>query len=217
MDILDNIITAASSGELEKLKALLEKYPDMVDKSNSAGLTPLAGALVNKRLEETEYLLIKNADKRSCMENGQPALDWAREQDNNDAAFFLIAWDYLDRLYAAAAIWKKHKIKEAYCDICLARMTEEDSTMLSVDEAFMAENYSNKVVEQVRKQKPSLFKDKTPKEAVEIVKDQIKKSAPTGRYFVCEDCVETYYLQIVFGKDRDKVFEIVNRIFEESN
>jgi hypothetical protein len=63
------------------------------------------------------------------MKNGETAVEWAKEQDNNNAAFFLIAWDYLDRLYEATAIWKKHKIKESYCDICLGNMKQEESTL----------------------------------------------------------------------------------------
>ncbi|MCL2481173.1 MAG: ankyrin repeat domain-containing protein [Spirochaetaceae bacterium] len=218
MDILDDIITTASSGEFEKLKELTEKYPEMINKTNNNGLTPLTSALINDRINETEYLLSKYADKKSCMKNGQPALEWAKEQDNNNAAFFLIAWDYLDRLYEASNIWKKHKIKEAYCDVCIARITEEDSTMLNIDEVFTPENnYSKKIIEQVKKSHPLLLENKSTDEIKKTIMEQIKNSSPTGKYFVCEECIEKYFSQIVFGKSKDKVFEIVTRMFEENS
>ena len=216
MDILENIITAVSSGELNKLKELIEKNPDMVNKTNSNGLTPLAAALLNDKMQETEYLLTKDADKNSSMQIGKTAIEWAKEQDNNNSAFLLIAWDYLDRLYAAAALWKKHKIKEAICDVCSARITEDDSTMLTIDEAFMADNYVSIVINQAKKLHPSLLEKKTTDKIKEIIKEQITKATITGRYFVCEECIEKYFLQIIFGKNRDKVFEIVTSMFEEN-
>ena len=219
MDILDNIITAASSGEFEKLKELIEKYPEMVNKTNNNGLTPLTSALINDKIDETEYLLSKNADKKSQMpaENGKTAVEWAKEQDNNNAAALLIAWDYIDRLYEAANLWKKHKIKEAYCDACVARITEEDSTILTIDEAFAAGNYSGKVIEQAKKMQPSLLENKNADEIMETIKEQVKNSSITGKYFVCEECIEKYFSQIVFGKNKEKVFELVTRMFEENS
>ncbi|MCL2705786.1 MAG: ankyrin repeat domain-containing protein [Spirochaetaceae bacterium] len=218
MDILDDIITLISSGEFEKLKELIEKYPDMINKSNNDGLTPLTNALINDRINETEYLLSKYADKKSCMPNGQTVLEWAKEQDNNNSAFFLIAWDYLDRLYEANSIWKKFKIKEAYCDVCISHITEEDSTMLSIDEVFTPENnYSRKVIEQAVKSHPLLLENKSTDEIKKTIIEQIKNSSPTGKYFVCEECIEKYFLQIIFGKNRDNVFEIVTRMFEENS
>ena len=216
MNILDDIITAVSSGEFEKLKELIEKNPDMVNKANSNGLTPLTNALINNKIDETEYLLSKNGDKKSSMQNGKTALEWAKEMDNNDAAFFLIAWDYLDRLYEAANLWKKHQIKEAYCDVCIARITEEDSTMLTIDEAFAVEEYSSKVIGQVKKIQPLLLENKTLDEVMVTIKEQVKNSSVTGRYFVCEECIDKFFSQIVFGKNRDKVFEIVTRMFEKN-
>jgi len=217
MDTLDNIITAISSGEFEKLKELMNKHPEMVNNANKDGLTPLASALVNSKIDETEFLLSRNADKKSIMKSGKTAIEWAKEQDNNDAAFFLIAWDYLDRLYEASAIWKKHKIKESYCDVCLGNMKQEDSTMLSVDEAFTVESYASKVTDQIKAQHPAFFKNKTEEEAREAIKTQIKNAAATGRFIVCERCIEEYFLQVVFGKNRDKVLDIVSRMYEENN
>ena len=219
MDILDNIITAVSSGEFKKLKELIEKYPEMVNKSNSSGLTPLATALINDKVDETEYLLSKNADKKSRMrmENEQTAIEWAKEQDNNNSAFFLIAWDYLDRLYEAANLWKKHKIQEAYCDSCIAHITEEDSTMLTIDEAFAVDSYSSKVVEQAKKIHPFFVENKNMDEIKKVIIEEIKKSSITGKYFVCENCIEKYFSQIIFGKNREKVFEITTRMFEENS
>ena len=216
MDILDDIITSISSGEFEKLKELIEKNPDMVNKANSKGLTPLANALINNRLDETEYLLSKSGDKKSRMQNGQAALEWAKEQEDNNAAFFLIAWDFLDRLYEAGSLWKKHKITEAYCDVCIARITEDESTMLTIDEAFAVTDYSDKVIEQVKKVHPLLVENKTMDEIMETIKEQIKNSSVTGRYFVCDECIDKFFSKIVFGKNRDKVFEIVTRMFEEN-
>jgi len=218
MDILDNIITAISSGEFEKLKELIEKHPERINETNNNGLTPLAHALINNRIDETEYLLIKNADKKSCMQNGKTALEWAKEQDNNNAAFLLIAWDYLDRLYEATNLWKNFKIKEAYCDVCIAHITEEDSLMLTIDEVFSVDNnYSEKIIEQAKKLHPLLLENKSKDEIKGTIKEQIKNSSPTGRYIVCEDCVEKYFSEIIFGKNRDKVFEIVSRMFEENS
>lgn len=217
MDILNDIITAVSSGEFEKLQELIEKHPEMVNKTNDNGLTPFTNALANNKIKETEYLLIKNADKKSHMQNGKTALAWAKEQDNNNAAFFLLAWDYLDRLYESANIWKKHKITEAYCDACIARITEEDSTMLTIEEAFESESYSNKVIEQTKKIYPLLFENKSIDEIMKTIKEQIKNSSVTGRYFVCEECIEKYFSQIIFGKNRDRVFDIVTMMFEENS
>jgi ankyrin repeat protein len=217
MDILDNIITAISSGEFEALKELIEKYPEMINKANNNGLTPLTFALINDKTDETKFLLIKNADKKSCMANGQTALEWAIEQDNNNAAFFLIAWDYLDRLYVAANLWKRHKIKEAYCDVCFSLITKEDSTMLSIDEVFSVERYSSKIIEQSKKLYPAMLENKTTDEITATIKEQVTKSSPTGRYFVCDDCFERFFSETVLGKSKDKVFEIVAKMFEENN
>ncbi|MCL2792198.1 MAG: ankyrin repeat domain-containing protein [Spirochaetaceae bacterium] len=217
MDTLDKIITAVSSGELEKLKELIEKHSEMVNNANSDGSTPLTVALISDKIDETEFLLSRNADKKTCMKDGKTAIEWAKEQDNNNAAFFLIAWDYLDRLYEATAIWKKHKIKESYCDVCLGIVKQEESTMLTVDEVFTVDDYASKVVEQVKKQEPALIKNKTDDEIKQVMKEQIKKAAPTGRYIVCEDCIDKYFSQVVFGKNKDKVFEIVARMYEENS
>ncbi len=217
MDILENIIKSASAGEIEKLKELIEKSPEMINKSDSSGITPLAAALINNRLDETEYLLSKNADKKSSMGNGQTALEWAKEQDSSNAAFLLLAWDYLDRLYEAASIWKKHKIKEAYCDACIARITEQESTMLTIDEAFDSNEYCSRVINQAKKMHPSLLENKSIEEIKKTIIEQIKNSSITGKYFVCDDCTEKYFSEVVFGKNREKVFEIVTRMFEENS
>lgn len=217
MNSLTEMIKYSETGETDKLKILITEYPDLIDSPGDNGLTPLTAALKNNRPDAVMLLLNQGASKLTPMEGGLSALEWSKIQTGHGASTILLAWDYLDRLYEAAGIWKKHGIKEAYCDVCTARITEEDSTMLRMDEVFTRGPYTEQLIKQAVKSFPADLEKKEKSDILKTIREQIEKSSITGRYFVCNKCMESFFLPVVFGKSMDAVFAIVESMFENAD
>ncbi len=216
MDSLTEMIKYSETGETDKLKILITEYPDLIDKPGDNGLTPLTAALKHNRTDAVMLLLNQGASRLTQMEDGLSALEWAKRQTGHGASTILLAWDYLDRLYEAAGLWKKHGIKEAYCDVCTARITEEESTMLRMDEVFAHGPYTEQLIKQAVKSFPADLEKKKKSDILKTIREQIEKSSVTGRYFVCNQCMESFFLPVVFGKSMDAVFAIVESMFENT-
>lgn len=72
--IAQDIHSSIASGNLEKVKAILEKNPSLLDQDNGNG-TPLYQAVRSKRMEIIQYLIDKGADVNKKTSNGMsPAL-----------------------------------------------------------------------------------------------------------------------------------------------
>ena len=56
------IIAAVESGELERVEALIEEKPGLVNASGNTGMTPLHWAAAKEQGEILEYLIEKGAD-----------------------------------------------------------------------------------------------------------------------------------------------------------
>ncbi len=215
MDIQEEITASASCGDTKKLDLLIHDNPGMINDSDRNGLVPLAAALLGGHGEAVNLLLNRGAAKECGLPFGQTSLEWARKQEGSDAAAILLAWDYLDRLNEAAMLWRKHNIRQAYCDVCTAMITEEESTMLKIDEVFKSGEYTSRIAAQAVRSYPSELENKSEDEIIKAIKEQIDKSSSTGRYFVCGSCLEKYFSEIVFGKSRDSILGIVSSIFDE--
>jgi len=71
------IISAATSGHLEKVKELVEKDPKLVNAKDASGRTPLHWACRGVHFEVLKYLLEKGADVNAKTNNGDAPLHYA--------------------------------------------------------------------------------------------------------------------------------------------
>ncbi|MDX9801830.1 MAG: ankyrin repeat domain-containing protein [Spirochaetia bacterium] len=214
MDSLTEIIKSSETGATDKLKTLLVTNSDIIDTPGNDGATPLFAALKSNQPEAVELLLNHGASKSSLTEDGISPLEWAKKQPKHEASSVLLAWDYLDRLYEASGIWKKHGIKEAYCDVCTALITEEESTMLRMDEVFTEGLYTEKLISQAVKTFPAELEKMDKKDILKEIRKQIENLSITGRYFVCNQCMGKFFIPVIFGENMELVFEIVDSMFD---
>jgi ankyrin repeat protein len=83
---------AASNGDLQKVKALLEKDPKLVASwEDSKNLTPLHFAVEIGREDIVELLLTNKADVNARDKNGNTPLHFAALSSNNNLAELLLA------------------------------------------------------------------------------------------------------------------------------
>jgi len=72
-----DIIDAARSGDMAKVKELIEAYPGMVNARDKNGRTPLHWACRGVHVELAQYLLENGADVNAADTNGVAPLHWA--------------------------------------------------------------------------------------------------------------------------------------------
>lgn len=82
---------AATSGNVEKVKALLKSNPDLVSSKDSNGAVPLHWAALNGHKEVAEVLLANNAAVDARESNGQTPLHLAVFNHHTDIAQLLLA------------------------------------------------------------------------------------------------------------------------------
>lgn len=81
---------AAKNGNLEKVKALLEDNPELLNEKDSQGFTPLHSAVTNGRIHIIRFLIEKGADIEIKNNNGLSPLFTALDRGRDPAAHLLI-------------------------------------------------------------------------------------------------------------------------------
>ncbi|MDQ7821436.1 MAG: ankyrin repeat domain-containing protein [Candidatus Eremiobacteraeota bacterium] len=80
---------AVRSGDMAKVKAIIEKNPDLVNSPDAEGLTPLHMAAEKGNLPMVEFLVGKGAEIGAKDKKGQTALYLAGKQNHLEVAEFL--------------------------------------------------------------------------------------------------------------------------------
>ena len=88
---MSNIHNAAERGDLEAVKMLLKKDPNLVFSRDDSGETPLHGAAYEGRREVAEALLANKADVNARNYEGETPLHWAAIAGHLDVAKVLLA------------------------------------------------------------------------------------------------------------------------------
>jgi ankyrin repeat protein len=81
---------AIQDGDTAKVKALLEKNPELVNTANEVGMTPLLMATMRNKMELIKLLVNRGADVRAKNSIGFTALDAAVYSGNKEAVELLI-------------------------------------------------------------------------------------------------------------------------------
>ena len=82
---------AAKAGEVERIKALLQAHPDLVNAKGEHGLTPLHYAAVEGHKDAVEVLLASQADVNARTEYGSTALYLAAVRGHAEVVALLLA------------------------------------------------------------------------------------------------------------------------------
>ena len=85
------LLQSVREGDLEKVKAMLKDYPDLVFSQDSDGQTPLHLAAWNDQRELAELLLVTKADVNAKDKFGQTPLHLAADMGHKDVAELLLA------------------------------------------------------------------------------------------------------------------------------
>jgi len=85
------LLQSVSEGDLEKVKALLKDYPELVFSQDSDGQTPLHLAAWNDQRELVELLLVGKAEVNAKDKFGQTPLHLATDMGHKDVAKLLLA------------------------------------------------------------------------------------------------------------------------------
>lgn len=85
-----SILDAAEQGNIEAVKELLQKEPQLIAATDDRGYSPLHKAAYNNRLEVAEYLASQNADLNSLSRSGSTPLHGAASYGHVEVVRFLL-------------------------------------------------------------------------------------------------------------------------------
>ncbi len=89
--LVHEIVVAAAGGDVEKVKALINKHPELVRASSPDGMTPLHHAAVNHRADTAALLLANGADVNAKDISSSTPLLWAATTHKKELVEILIA------------------------------------------------------------------------------------------------------------------------------
>ena len=215
MNKFGDIYTAAETGDLEMLEEIISRHPEKINEPGSNGLTALAAALYSGQSDALHLLLNHGASKHAEGKDGKPVLQWASDQEDNETASTLMAWDYIDRLYETSLWWAAAKAEEAVCDSCAASINPDNSLIMTIDEVFTSGKYSEQIINQALKLKPPEIRNKNREDLLDYIKKIIKESSKSDKYIVCTNCVERFFSPVIFGNSRDFITETVDSMLRD--
>lgn len=212
---------AAAEGDLEKLKEGINTFKN-IDTPDQDNQTALGKAVLAGQLDAAQMLLNAKASAKVNLIEDKTIIQWAREQQDNEIAFLILLYNYMDRIAYTTNIWEKTRktFKRPddcrYCDICSGKIEEEDSLALDLDEVFESIPYTDRLYEQCLALKAPQFKNKERKEILDYVKEQIKNNNKSDCYMVCNNCTDRFFQNIVYGNCQNDLVETVNEIMDQA-
>ncbi len=210
---------AAADGDLETLQKGIEAFKN-IDTPDQDNMTALGKAVLHGQLDAAQMLLNSKASAKVSFKDGKTILQWAREQQNDEIAFLIMLYNYMDRIAYSTNIWEKTRktFKRSddcrYCDICSGKIEEADSLALNLDEVFESPSYTDRLYQQCLSLKAPQFRNKERKEILDYVKDQIKNNNKSDCYMVCNTCTARFFQDIVYGHFQNDILDAVNEIME---
>lgn len=212
---------AAADGDIAALQEGIETIGniDALDQDNQSAL---GKAVLAGQLDAAQLLLNAKASAKVNLAEGKTIIQWAREQKDNDIAFLILLYNYMDRIAYTTSIWEKTRksFKRPddcrYCDICSGKIEEEDSLALDLDEVFESIPYTDRLYQQCLALKAPQFKNKERKEILDYVKEQIKNNNKSDCYMVCNQCTARFFQNIVYGNCQNDLVDAVNEIMDQT-
>ena len=174
------------------------------------------------QLDAAQLLLNSKASAKVNLTEDKTIIQWAREQKDNEIAFLILLYNYMDRIAYSTNIWEKTRktFKRPddcrYCDICSGKIEEEDSLALDLDEVFESIPYTDRLYQQCLALQAPQFKNKDRKEILDYVKEQIKNNNKSDCYMVCNNCTDRFFQNIVYGNCQKDLVEAVNEIMDQA-
>ena len=206
--------------DMELQKGIDEfKNIDTPDQDNQ---TALGKAVLAGQLDAAQMLLNAKASAKVRLTDDKTIIQWAREQKDNDIAFLILLYNYMDRIAYSANIWEKTRktFKRPddcrYCDICSGKIQEEDSLALDLDEVFESIPYTDRLYQLCLALQAPQFRNKERKEILDYVKEQIKNNNKSDCYMVCDHCTARFFQNIVYGNCQEDLIEAVNEIMDNA-
>ena len=130
-----SIHEAASSGDLDTLKKIVEERPEAVDQDDSHGWRPIFHAGLRRRLDVVQYLIDRGADLAA---HDGYAMHYAAEvPDNKDVVSLLVAYGGLD----AHAKPASEVARQFICSVFLANV-DRVGAMLRANPRLAHERYA---------------------------------------------------------------------------
>ena len=216
---ISDFTKAAAEGNLELLQIGIQTLEN-IDSPDQDNQTALGKAILAGQLDGAQMLLNAKASAKVPLVEGKSILQWAREQKENEIAFLILLYNYMDRISYSSTIWEKtrktfKRLDECrYCDICSGKIHEDDSLALDLDEVFESIPYTDRLYQQCLALKAPQFKNKERKEILDYVKEQIKNNNKSDCYMVCDQCTARFFQTIVYGNYQKDLVEAVNEIMD---
>ena len=213
---------AAAEGDLEKLQEGINTFKN-IDTPDQDNQTALGKAVLADQLDAAQMLLNAKASAKVKLTEDKTILQWAREQKDNDIAFLILLYNYMDRIAYTTNIWEKTRknFKRPdecrYCDICSGKIQEDDSLALDLDEVFESIPYTERLYQQCLALKAPQFSNKDKKEILDYVKEQIKNNNKSDCYVVCNNCIARFFQNIVYGNCQNDLVDAVNEIMDQAS
>ena len=222
MITISDFTKAASVGDLDILKEGIDTFKniDALDQDNQ---TALGKAVLAGQLDAAQMLLNAKASSKVKLTDDKTIIKWAREQKDNEIAFLILLYNYMDRIAYTTNIWEKtlKSFKRPdecrYCDICSGKIQEEDSLALDLDEVFESAPYTERLYQQCLALKAPQFSNKNKKEILDYVKEQIKNNNKSDCYVICNNCIARFFQNIVYGNCQEDLVETVNEIMDTAD
>ena len=219
---ISDFTKAAVEGNLEKLQEGINTFKniDTLDQDNQ---TALGKAVLAGQLDAAQMLLNAKASSKVKLTDDKTIIQWAREQKDNEIAFLILLYNYMDRIAYTTNIWEKtlKSFKRPdecrYCDICSGKIQEEDSLALDLDEIFESVPYTERLYQQCLALKAPQFSNKNKKEILDYVKEQIKNNNKSDCYVICNNCIARFFQNIVYGNCQEDLVETVNEIMDAAD
>ena len=213
---------AAAEGDLEALQEGISTFKN-IDTTDQDNQTALGKAVLAGQLDAAQMLLNAKASAKVKLSDDKTIIQWAREQKDNDIAFLILLYNYMDRIAYSTNIWEKTRktFKRPddcrYCDICSGKIQEEDSLALDLDEVFESVPYTERLYQQCLALKAPQFSNKSKKEIIDYVKEQIKNNNKSDCYMVCNNCTARFFQNIVYGNCQNDLVDAVNEIMDQAD
>ena len=218
---ISDFTKAASDGDLETLQKGIAEFKN-IDAPDQDNQTALGKAVLAGQLDAAQMLLNAKASAKVNLTDDKTIIQWARDQKDNEIAFLILLYNYMDRIAYTTNIWEK-TVKSfkrpdecRYCDICSGKIAEEDSLALDLDEVFESVPYTERLYQQCLALKAPQFSKMGKKEILDYVKEQIKNNNKSDCYVVCNNCIARFFQNIVYGNCQNDLVEAVNEIMDQA-